>query len=80
MKGDKVIVRAYNNEAVACLVWDILGEIVLVVSEKNWSRLSCGEDGIVPVGFRQHDVYLFDEKLVQTNKRDWWKSAKPFPI
>jgi hypothetical protein len=83
MRGDVVLVRAYGGEALRRLVWEIIGDMVMVVNPDYYDRALQGDD-IRPIGFPVEDVFEFSLDLYEqlrsvgkgAPKNLWSKASK----
>jgi hypothetical protein len=63
MRGEMVIVRAFEDRPLVRRVWSADATAVFVCSEENFARLSAGQEGWMPVGFARQDVYQYDDGI-----------------
>ena len=57
MRGDKVVVRAFRNEALIRRVWGANERVIYVVSPETFDSLSTRRVGAEPIGFPREDVF-----------------------
>jgi hypothetical protein len=83
MRGEKVIVRAFDGEPLVRLIWEVSPKAVYICSEEGYQRLLAGEPWI-PIGFPKNDVFQYDpviaERLKQIRRDDpaMWENVPPW--
>jgi hypothetical protein len=60
MRGTLVIARLYDGSAALMRVWESGRETIYLSEEKQFQKLSRGENGLWPVGFPKYDVFAYD--------------------
>lgn len=82
MRGDKVIVRAYGDEPLVRVVWDVLPGAVLITNEDQFPLLEAKQPGIAPLGFPSECVFCYDEARwhsFQKRPHAWnWTKLRPY--
>lgn len=73
MRGQRVIVRAYGNNALIRRVWDVTSTTVYVVEENEYQKLCNGFKAYDPVGFPIEDVFKYSNEIESRQKLDWFK-------
>jgi hypothetical protein len=80
MRGDLVIVRAFNSRPLVRRVWEEVEHGVYITDDTHFELLMAEEPTIQPVGFPREDVFKFDpelaaimDDLIQGGKWDWIK-------
>jgi hypothetical protein len=63
MKGKYVFVRTCGDILLKRMVWEVVGGVVVVVSDDGFRRLERGDKSFIPPGFRTADVFLFDPSI-----------------
>ncbi len=72
MKGDRVIVRAFGDEALVRRVWQVNGQAVYVTDDLNFRRLEAGADAPFAIGFPREDVFRYDAgAAARIGNSDW---------
>src|SRR5438876_3401727 len=71
MKGEAVVVRAFQGEPLICRVWEATAEKVYVCSEDNFAQLSAGDEGRSPVGVPREDVFCYDNTAINVVMQMW---------
>lgn len=56
-KGEVVKVRCAGGKVATNRVWEDLGAVVMVCSERQFKALNSGFDAPAPIGFRRSDVF-----------------------
>jgi len=57
-KGDLVQVRCAQGHIIDDVVWEDLGDVVMVCGPAQFTRLSGGYEAPMPIGFKREDVAL----------------------
>lgn len=57
-KGTPVHVRCAMERTADNLVWEDLGDVVMVCGPEQFARLSKGYEAPMPIGFKREDVRL----------------------
>lgn len=70
MLGDKVVVRAYGNNALIRTVWDANDRLVYIVNHNEYGDMVSGNIDPNPVGFPIEDVFIYNNKY-DLDKIDW---------
>ena len=80
MRGEYVIVRAYNDRPFLRRVWEFNKSIVFITDDSQYGLLEAGEKALEPLGCPRKDVFKHNpkltpvmEKLFLTGKWDWNK-------
>jgi len=55
-KGDHVLVKCAGGALRENMVWDDLGDVVLVCAKDQFERMLSGYNTPMPIGFRRSDV------------------------
>ena len=55
-KGDVVMVKCAGGKVATNMVWQDLGAVVMVCSERQFNALNGDFDAPMPIGFRRSDV------------------------
>lgn len=55
-KGVRVLVKCAGGDFRENVVWDDLGDVVLVCAEDQFERMLGGYNAPMPIGFRRSDV------------------------
>jgi hypothetical protein len=63
MKGQKVVVRGFQEKGYIGKVWDVLDGVALICSPENYEHLLLGEQALNPVGFRLENVFSLPESV-----------------
>lgn len=61
MKGEKVIVRAFGDEPLLRVVWEVLPGVVLITTAEQFEMLKQKQRDTKPLGFPAEDVFYYDE-------------------
>lgn len=70
MRGEKVIVRAFDGEPLVRLIWEVSQKAVYICSEEGYQRLLAGEPWL-PIGFPKNDVFQYDPVVAERLKQNW---------
>jgi hypothetical protein len=73
MKGDFVVLRAYDGPVVRRVV-EVVGDVVYIASDDQFSLIASGLPSVEPVGFPRRDVFQYDpelEKDISRGKVEW---------
>lgn len=84
MRGDLLIVKAYNGLPLIRRIWDEDEKAVYITDDTQLDFLLAGKNALLPVGFPREDAFKFDpelaanmETLYKNGKWDWNK-LEPF--
>lgn len=61
MRGDKVVVRGFQQIPYFVRVWRDLGAVVEVLSDEDFQKWQVGRMVGIPIGFRRRDVFRFED-------------------
>jgi len=70
MRGEKVIVRAFDGEPLVRLIWDVAPKTVYICNEEGYQRLLAGEPWM-PIGFPRKDVFQYDPAVAERLTMNW---------
>lgn len=59
-KGAVVLVRCANGDLRENVVWEDVGDVVLVCAKDQFERMHAGYSAPMPIGFRRSDVVSAD--------------------
>ena len=80
MRGDRVVVRDFQGNALIRMVWDTYDGVVYVTNEEQFKRLQEGLIALQPIGFPAQDVFKFAPETAKKVKGrvDWKKLIQYF--
>lgn len=84
MRGERVIVRAFGNQPLARIVWEISENTVFITNDEQFKRLMEGaEDALMPIGFPSEDVFEYDSTWIASLKKEGesrpnWNKLRPW--
>jgi hypothetical protein len=76
MRGERVLVRAFKNQPLVRVVWDVSKRLVYVTDEVQYQRLLAGQAALDPVGIPVEDIFRYRPEIaeqVATGRCDWRK-------
>lgn len=81
MKGQLVIVRAYGGKALIRRIWDVEKNLVYILDEENYQKLSRGQKALEPIGFPKEDVFKYHPEIAKKlNDKIEWTSLEQWNI
>jgi hypothetical protein len=76
MRGDRVLARAFGNEARIVRVLQIDGDTAIITDDEGLNRLNSGEYAAKMTLFPLADLFVYDE-TVDTGQRPDWSRLTP---
>lgn len=70
MRGERVIVRAFDGEPLIRLIWEVSPTAVYICSEEGYQRLLAG-GAWIPGGFPRNDVFRHDATVAKRLITSW---------
>ena len=77
MRGDRVLVRGFRDEARVCRVLGVSGDTVQLTDDEGFTSLERGEYTEKIVTFLLSDTFLYDQ-TVKNGSFPRWERLKPY--
>jgi hypothetical protein len=78
MNAQLVIVKDVAGRLLLKKACHSSGNIVFVTSEKAFDLIKKGDSGLLPIGFRAENVFLYEGQKIDRTLN--WKTLKPFLV
>lgn len=81
MRGQLVVVKDVNGDALVRRMWDFSSRCVYIMSEDQWELRISGGKSMEAVGFPIKDVFVYNEVAIDQIESDnvHWDTLTPFP-
>jgi hypothetical protein len=70
MRGDQVIVRAFEGEPLVRRIWKVHPDAIDICDNNGYQRLLAGEFWM-PIGFPRRDVFRYDPEILEKLMAEW---------
>ena len=78
MRCQTIVCKYFAGTHLIRIVWEIVGSLIFVHSEGEFSKRMKDEDHLDPVGFPSEDVYEFSEDALRADNP--WKVLNPIVL
>jgi len=79
MRGQKVVCKGFDGDALELVVWEDSSSLIYVHSEDQFEARMNGRPHLESVGFPVEDVFIWKERLNKTEV-DWSKLQRYCPV